>query len=81
MGNIGLNVLNVLYEVSIFYEHYKIYTILNMYYIISSPVVPTKKLMGLAEIRARVVSGFGLIYSELLFRPGPSSQVGYPFQL
>ena len=52
-----------------------------MYYIISSPVVPTKKLMGLAEIRARVVSGFGLIYSELFFRPGPSSQVGYPFQL
>ena len=35
----------------------------------------------LLEIRARVVSGIGLIYYELFFRPGLSSQVGYPFQI
>ena len=55
-----------LYELLNFFEHYS--------NIISSPVEP-------AELLARVVSGIGLIYYKLFFRPGPSSQVGYPFQL
>ena len=40
-----------------------------------------KKLRGLVDIWARVVLGIGLIYCELFFRPGPSSQDGYPLQL
>ena len=46
-----------------------------------SPVEPPKKLMGLAEIWARVVLGIGLFYYEVFFRPGPLSRVRYPFQL
>ena len=53
----------------------------SLYYIISSPVEPARKLNGLAEIWALVVSGIGLINCELFFRPGLSSLVEYPFQL
>ena len=38
-------------------------------------------LTGWAIIRAWVVSGLELIQCELIFRPGPSSRVRYPFQL
>ena len=35
----------------------------------------------MAEFVALEVSGIGLIYGALFFRPGPSSLVVYPFQL
>ena len=53
----------------------------SIYYIIASPVEPARKPYGLAEIWALVVSGIAIINYELFFRPGPSSLVGYTFQL
>ena len=50
-------------------------------YILLGPVEPVKMLTGLAEIWARVVLGFGLIYGKLLCKPRPLSRVGYLFQL
>ena len=53
----------------------------RIYNTISSPIEPVKKLVGMAQIVARVVSSIGLFYLESLFSPAPSSGVGYPFQL
>ena len=51
------------------------------YYCLSSLVKLAQKLTGLAKIWARVVLGIWLIRCKLFFRPGPTSRVGYPFQL
>ena len=50
-------------------------------YILLGPVELVKKLTGLAEIWARVVLGFGLIYCNLLCKPRLLSRGGYPIQL
>ena len=53
----------------------------HKFYNVSSPVKLFKELTGLAKIWAQVVLGIRLIYCEFFIRPGPSSRVGYPFQL
>ena len=46
-----------------------------------SPVEPDKKLTGFEKNRALVVSDIRVMYYELFFSWGPSSRVGYLFQL
>ena len=64
-----------LYELLKFSELYPS-PVCTTYIIISSPVEPSQKLAGLAEIWALAVSGIGLICCEFFFRPEPSNRVG-----